>query len=277
MQELEQQIFKEWLDHGKIWDALGWAYSELGRYEYAIDRYKRAIATSGASIRSIEQLANLEKREAERLIENHELQEQEQEEVRKRLKEEGKERLENLIAIAPSAERYSLLGATYKLLALLSYDPSEKSLETYLDYLNSSREAYQKAIACNPPDLYYPLENLIGIDLLLAKDSDLDRKGWRDKISDNIKQTKASAESSTDSWAKLTLVNAKLLGFLALGRGSAEEIAAAYEHALGPKSSTSAREQDSVIRQVRMYANYAQAKTVRNMAGDVIKLIDSSI
>lgn len=54
----------ERFESGPVFEAIAEAYDELGRFDYAIDAYRRAVGQedAGASLRSIERLANLEAR-----------------------------------------------------------------------------------------------------------------------------------------------------------------------------------------------------------------------
>ena len=107
--------------NGEMLTELGDTYAELGDFEEAILRYREALAKSGprerVPIRTVEQLANLEGRFAVQLSLPDKKGEPRARSERLKPEEllvKAQERLELLLKLAPTAERYALLGSYYK-------------------------------------------------------------------------------------------------------------------------------------------------------------------
>nr|MCH9673434.1 CHAT domain-containing protein [Gammaproteobacteria bacterium] len=248
LRQLEQNVPATWAHIGEIWDAFGAAYVGLGSDQEAIKPYERAVATSDANIQAIEQLAVVESRVGEEFVRQGETTDG------RRLLRKAERRLEQLLRIAPSAERHALLGSTYKRRAV-NEEPKAR-----ITGLTKARAAYQRAVDAAPTNLFYPLENKIGLDLLLGE-----------AVSrDELRQVRTSAETSTETWSAASVANVHLLEFLAFGDGALDEAAKQYESALGPRTATSARERDAVLQQIELIANVAKDKNVRQSAAQML-------
>lgn len=292
LRELENDIPSNWGDLGRVWDAFGESYMGLGASQDAIEAYQKAIEKSGANIRTIEQLANARSRIGEKLIQAKMGSEEQNFTEAQEVLKQAYEHLEALIKIAPSSERFSLLGATYKRHALTMQGHEREAR------FGDAKEQYEKAIALNPSNLYYPLENKIGLNLLLLEnesanpqlgnsqsDGETDSKSPRDQllqeIESDIKAMRENLESCNDIWAKSSKVNLELLRFLARdGRDTAtdiyntEAIATAYYDVINSFTSTSEKERESVIKQIQLFAHYAKSKSVQDAAQQVLEQLE---
>ena len=259
LQALQKTIRSEWESLGEIWGAFGEAYRALGAYKEALEPYRKAISTSGANLQTIEQLASVESRVAEQLFQTNEIATSET------YFTHSCQRLESLIALAPSAERYALLGATYKRYGFMCNDPEVQEAKFKL-----AQAAYERAIALKPQNLYYALENKIGLDILLGSKVDLAE----------LESVRQSAKNSTDNWVATTLVNVDFLEFLASKKGGAKAleekakaIADHYNAVLNERTSISPQERDSVINQIRGFAESAKHNTVKDAAKRVLDTV----
>ncbi|MDD3519238.1 MAG: CHAT domain-containing protein, partial [Chromatiales bacterium] len=110
LEDIEAAARGEELRCAEVHERFAVAWAELNRKDRAIDHYRAALAQedAGASLRALEQLANLEIRHGAELIGQGR-----QEEGTTHM-EAGRQRLDGLLAIAESVERLSLLGSYWK-------------------------------------------------------------------------------------------------------------------------------------------------------------------
>ncbi|MEM9218397.1 MAG: CHAT domain-containing protein [Cyanobacteria bacterium P01_F01_bin.150] len=258
LHKLQQSMLPEWESLGEIWGAFGDAYFALGAYKEALEPYRQAISTSGANLQTVEKLASVESHVGEHLFQEGKLDES------KTHFDVSCQRLESLIALAESAERHALLGATHKRYGFTCQGEQQEN------QFKLAQEAYGKAIALNPKNLYYALENKIGLDILLGNRVD----------SQDLESVRQSAKTRTDNWVATTLVNTDFLEFLASKKAGAKaveekarSIAEQYKKVLNQQTSISPQERDSVIHQIRGFAECAKHKSVRNAAKQVLDTI----
>lgn len=145
--QVRSELPADWLN-GEMLNELGDTYAELGEFARAIECYRAALAVSGprerVPFRTAEQLANLESRfaldllrppgagdEARRAEAGPKWDGQE-------LLASARERIELLLKVAETAERWALLGGYYKRVARISSTDEErrealgKAAESYL-------------------------------------------------------------------------------------------------------------------------------------------------
>ncbi|MEM7250986.1 MAG: CHAT domain-containing protein [Pseudomonadota bacterium] len=246
--ELESDINQAWRDHGSIWDAFGAAYAELGYYQDAHSAYQTAIQTSDAPIQAIEQLANMESKLATSTDNDNDAVD---------LLESSITRLEALCEVAPSSERFSLIGASYKRLAHVG--------RAKVTPLRDARRAYERAIAMEPANLYYPLENKIVLDFVIDGEYD----------ADDLQRVRTSAAQSTDSWAVLSLAQTEVLAVLG-GGGNVESVTRAFVDTVLSRG-VSQRELQSALEQIRFVEAMARSAAVSRRAARIVKLIDENL
>jgi len=145
-----------WREQTDVQIRLGIAYGSLGRYMEACKYLKSALAgeagESTTTFFAVEQLANFEARIAnEKVVEAQRLATTDPE-AAQRSRVEAQEfhdsavkRLEHLLAVAPTAERYSLLGGTYRRRAMAVKKDAEKTR----DALEKATQNYRQAHVLN--------------------------------------------------------------------------------------------------------------------------------
>ncbi len=131
LNELATSCPPDWREQTAVKIKLGIAYGSLGRYEDACNHLESALAgeagESTTTFAAVEQLANFEVRIADQKID----------EARRVVRitvdcdeaqkwyQSAVDRLEALLAVAETAERYNLLGGTYRRTARATRDPHE--------------------------------------------------------------------------------------------------------------------------------------------------------
>jgi pimeloyl-ACP methyl ester carboxylesterase/tetratricopeptide (TPR) repeat protein len=175
---LESRFAEKWGKRGDVAEAFGTAWLAAGDLGQAVGWLKRAVeATDGtAAIRAIEQWANVTARlalqTAERLGDGTDtsspLVDRDLEEPIARI-DEALARLNQLIAIKPTAERESLLASTYKRKALVARMANEAQAES--DAVKAMRHHYEEAASLSEEsggkDYFYPAMNVLAADLVL--------------------------------------------------------------------------------------------------------------
>jgi hypothetical protein len=127
----------DWLAQTDVQMAIGYAYGRLREFDNARRYLITALAgegdTSTTTMRAVEQLANYEARLADDLADS-------QAERARELQESAIARLEQLLAVAETAERHDLLGGTYKRRAA-----AEPNSRTARKALSQASEHYRQA------------------------------------------------------------------------------------------------------------------------------------
>jgi len=166
---LERRHAAQWGGIGAVAEAFGLAYAQTGQRDDAIRWYQRAVAApdGSASFKSAEQLGNLLARRggANASID-----------AGAKDIAEAIAQLDRLVAIQPSAERYSLLGSAWKLRAALETrrlqgaaagdaKAARAALARAAGYYADAEAAMH---ATGAADLFYPAMNAIACELRLA-------------------------------------------------------------------------------------------------------------
>lgn len=127
----------DWLEQTDVQMAIGYAYGNLRRFEDARRYLIAALAgegeTSTTTMRAVEQLANFEARMANDLADS-------EADRARELYGEAIARLERLLEVSKTAERYNLLGSAYKRRAA-----SEPTARAAAAMLCQAREQYRQA------------------------------------------------------------------------------------------------------------------------------------
>jgi pimeloyl-ACP methyl ester carboxylesterase/tetratricopeptide (TPR) repeat protein len=172
---------------GDVAEAFGNAWMKTGVFEQAIVWYKRACASKDGTVSlvAIEQLANAEGRRAWQQIENTPSPSPEEfDHVRAQIQDATK-LLDTVIAVAPTVERHSIYGSTYKRLALVETKAgrntqAQLAIEQMRQHYKAAEDlARAQAFPGKPsPVLFYPAMNRIAAQLALvfgrATGADLD-------------------------------------------------------------------------------------------------------
>lgn len=247
---------KKWLVDGRVCAALGRAFGEAKLFEKAIPYYQRALEAENAqaTLKDIEQLANIESRHAVCLS------------SRGRPKDAlaaVNRSISRLTAIqgrgligepakGETVERLSALGSAHKRKALISPSDRSKSLEQMRDYYKkASDRALSKTKQVDP----YPLSNWLTAELTLAwqnegrrippKEMQIFKKG----LSDCRLELESAWRKRPDVWIRIGLCDLDLLEVLAeesLDDQTAARILQSYQEA---RKLASPREFESVLDQ----------------------------
>jgi hypothetical protein len=262
LREIEK---KKWPKDGRLCAALGRALGEAKRFGEAIDWYKQAVSTDDGEVtlRDIEQLANLEIRQAVRQWENGEPLDR----VLKTI-DGGIQRLESLMEglrpfsridkdkgdskIGRTSERLSLLGSAYKRRAWISASERKESLGKmagcYKEAFDLGRERGKFNV--------YPLLNWLTGEMT---------KDWQEEAESAAVQritdipellVRARSELSSDLekkrdfWTAAMIVDAELLEALLKDSPDEATIDAIAEKYLEARKLGSPREFESTLDQI---------------------------
>jgi tetratricopeptide (TPR) repeat protein len=157
LKAISQRGRAEWLKRSDVRMALGEAYGDLEQYEEAAANFAAALDTgeldSKTTIKAVEQLSNFEARLAKT--------QKKPDGIQKAI-----DRLKALQTVAPTAERFSLIGSAYKRLADLAPDAA-----VLRDRLNDAANAYAEAHAHNEKRgtfEHYPVVNWLALKVVLG-------------------------------------------------------------------------------------------------------------
>lgn len=170
---IEEAARRPDLQQGCVREKLACAWAELGDMERAIGHYRAVLSLedAGASLRSFEQLANLESRYGARLLVSGDQGEARRGEQHMK---SGLARLKLLLRAGPTAERLSLLGSHWKRRAQVSHHRGHRqAVEQALDnmqkaYWQAAEHARQRQGEWD----YYPLFNALDSSALLVAAGD---------------------------------------------------------------------------------------------------------
>ena len=170
---LDDQFGSRWGGIGSIATAFARAWDALGDHANAIGWYERAMAAQDgtAATWAIEQLANLRVRKAWSDVVRASNDGRENAraksigDARKEI-DKGIELLEKLISIQPSMERWSMLGAAYKRLAMVLDAAGQPSSKAIADMKARYADAVEAGRKARLPNVFYPMLNLIAAELV---------------------------------------------------------------------------------------------------------------
>jgi tetratricopeptide (TPR) repeat protein len=215
-QQVRSQLPADWLN-GEMLNELGNTYAELGMFARAIECYREALRASGPKervpFRTAEQLANLESRFALDLLPKSAAAGEMPEEPvdskwdGKELLKSAKERLELLLKMAETAERYALLGGHYKRVARASITAKERR-----DALGKAAESYLAASRIEGErSQHYSTLNWIGCRLLHnPKLDETERQKMRTKIQASLQALNRQRRTELSFWDLVSEPDAQL-------------------------------------------------------------------
>lgn len=263
---IEQAARDPDFQNASVREKLASAWAELGDTDRAIGHYRAALAMedAGFSLKSLEQLANLEIRQGARLLS---AKDDRKHEAGAGYMKEGLARLNLLVEIGATVERLSLIGSHWKRSAQGHLARGNRKgikdclTEMRLAYWRAAEHAHQH----NGEWDYYPLFNALDGDFLAAARGERTRIEERASQLSGLLQAGAGNASrryaeSRDFFHALAEVEAERINALWAcydGRADAcitrpdvlDRLAARYHNVLGRLGS--AREQDSAGNQLK--------------------------
>ena len=225
LQHLEAR-FAQWLDRGDVAEAFGYAWIETGSRPEGIKWLRRAIAANDgqASIRAVEQLANLQTREAVAgLGDTSGKNAGAIDEVVAAI-DKDIAMLTSLVAVQSTSERQSLLGAAYKRKALVARragrtdDEASANAAALKHYGLGEAQARELKLS----NLYYPMMNRMAAELIVHGGE----KDWRGlnaaDIADVRERLQDLARTDPEFWNLAGVAELPVL--LAVGSGNLAEV-----------------------------------------------------
>ena len=214
---LEARFDSEWGGMGAVAEAYAVAWAAARDIERALHWYRRAVAANdgSASVKANEQLANLGARQAWAQLEAAGRNGAKPAAL-KALVEQGRTEIHQAIAIldalvmlAPTVERESLLGSTWKRMARLEgmAGPSAAAAKSHaIDRMAEHyRRAEAMALQSGQADLFYPALNLVAAELL-SRGRD---RQWPDFGPERLQRVRQSLErklrEDPDFWSVVGL------------------------------------------------------------------------
>ncbi|MCL4862238.1 MAG: CHAT domain-containing protein [Caldilineaceae bacterium] len=229
-QHVRSQLPPDWLN-GEMLTTLGDTYAELGDFARAIECYRAALAASGprerVPFRTAEQLANLESRFALDLLTRPNAADSAQREPfdskwdGRALLASARERIELLLKVAETAERWALLGGYHKRVARISSTDEERrealgrAAESYLAGANLEGERGQ----------HYSMLNWISCRLLHSPTlGEAERRTMRGQIDESLHALNQRQRTELSFWDLVSEPDAELARALVETVGKMQEI-----------------------------------------------------
>jgi pimeloyl-ACP methyl ester carboxylesterase len=232
LKDLRRGIPENLLD-GEMFGLFARTSRDLDDLKGAIEFYRQAIVaqTATASLRDVEQLANLESRYA-RLLLSKGISGANESRGDKSWKphdllEASNQRLDGLLMLGRTVERLSVLAANYKRLARLT-EGSKRSHNLKMTE-KGYRAAFELARQRKDSEIYYPALNWVACAYLNSGSNrktgkqDNHRRDWLDAISAAEKDAAQREQSSSSYWTRVTKADALLTRHLVDGNWSESE------------------------------------------------------
>ncbi|CUS31294.1 hypothetical protein COMA1_10038 [Candidatus Nitrospira nitrosa] len=237
LSQVEKSCAADWLNQGNVQERLGAAYAGAGLFKEAIAHYERAAECEDpaypATLRTFEQWVNLAVRLGAKEGDKTQI---------KAAIEKGR----HLLGFSRTSERLNLMGGAQKRLAQLETDT--KQIRAHLEQAAADyREAADRRQQAGTLDSY-PILNAIVLEVLLGKD-DVDREVVLSRCE---VQAQENFEKPRSAWDAITIADVALIRAL-IGQSLPQEsnnLVDKYQAAFA-KSSTTQREQDSALTQMR--------------------------
>ena len=208
----------DWLARGDIQEAFGHFWGEFGNNDRAIDSYRAAQAAcdGSATLKGAEQLVNMLARKADERLRARGTNASDAARVDAdragagALLDEAENLVQKLIAIAPTAERYSLLGSVLKRRLPLVDD---NLLDQALQAIEQAYQCAEQRVGDCRERLYYPALNVLQTTLLrqlLGTLSDAERSSARSRIDAVRAEVEGAGFQPRDLWDKVAKVDLAL-------------------------------------------------------------------
>jgi len=214
LQQIEKAAYPAWKLQGAVAEALATAYDACGAPGEAIRLYRSAVVAGdgGASMKAREQLCNLQVREAERLADA------DADAARRHIRAAIAE-LDQLNRLSPSSERWSLIGSSWKRLAMVEARVSEwgKRLDAVQHMAYAYMQAEQLAQNENGDNLFYPRMNRMAAELAVRAGE----PGWSGFVDADVQSVRESLAtkiaSDPDFWSYVGAIELELYDAAAKG------------------------------------------------------------
>lgn len=203
IRHLEARFAALWGGMGAVAEAYGQAYAEAGDRDAAIAWYERALQANDASaqVKAFEQLANLRARRAWAMAEADDAKPAVLAQARRDI-QQALHDLQALAGMQQTLERASLIGSSYKRLALL--EGKLGNTEAQNKALAAAAAAYEQAetlaLASHNPDAFYPALNRMALQLVVHRG----QPGWAGFKAETSAEVRRSlqtkAEVDPDFW-----------------------------------------------------------------------------
>jgi tetratricopeptide (TPR) repeat protein len=204
---LEEAIKQSNFSGEKITEYLADVYSKLGNYQRAIGHYEELtkLEKAGFSFRALEQYCNVTcKYWVEEFARDPKKQKEAVTEIQKAIA-----KLESLLSLGVTSERYSLLGSAYKRELMLLNDQKQ-----FILTLQNSSKAYFDAAKISGSKSAYPINNAVQLarvfELVSGQDFQFEgstRPKYAKIIDDLEKLIQSKAKEKKDYWDLVTDTN----------------------------------------------------------------------
>lgn len=192
IRSLEAEHADHWGDQGAVAEAFGLAYTATGAIEDGIQWLQRAIAAEdgGATLRSAEQLANLQARAAAKTGDLKAVR-------------SGLKALERLTRMSPTRERLSLMGSATKRLAQAAWRKGEKdeALRAAKQAADWYRQAHASAAAAESPNAFYPARAALICEMAADMMAGTMPQCAPERLADIEQMTRKAAVACPDFWS----------------------------------------------------------------------------
>ena len=225
-----------WMDYGSVCTAIAGVRSRFGDYDAAAEIYTRAKTgdRGDVSLAALEQLVSMTARSVVKQCKSASLDRAGKRAEIARLVEANKI-IENLLALHPSSERWSLKGGMHKRWVIVA--SKGEQVKQLREMADSYRHAYDMASATKSSDMFYPLQNLIAAEIALGWCQGSEKKGksTRKQLDSLIRELASfmtsSARNSNNFWTMSQEPDYRLLTSLdnrVLNRDEERWITSAY-------------------------------------------------
>jgi hypothetical protein len=257
-----------WLKSGRMCAAIAGVYSELGRFEKAVDYSERVLIgyPATARLKDVEQLANQLARLAAA---------QQPPSVRQLERSAGM--LRQLSHLGRTSERTALRGSTAKRYAQGA--SGKKRLEALREMTEAYRQGYEDAVKNQVSNAWYPLQNVVAGKAAIGWQRGAQKKLWAG-IADDLVQLRDLAarvpERSTDFWETCLPIDVALVEAIVDGQLSPAQRKKIGTHYIEAFTRGTAREVQSAIDHIEFLQEMASSsprKPIRDLAESLGELV----
>ena len=277
LKELEGYLVEEpaaWWTSAELCARAGQALEAVGQFDRAIDYYTRVLTAERATapIAALERLANCKVRLAGQLMAADRAK-------AKRLLDEAQGTLEHLLALGPTAERWSLLGGLHKRRFQLSQADSAARAAALREMIQAYGQAYELAQAGSNGDLIYPLGNQVAAEIVLGwrtRNGKRTGKAVRDRLGRLQEAAWAAAGRHTDTFSLVATAEHLLLEALArraLDSATVEAILDRLDEALSRGATR--KEVNSIRTQLAFFRCAAETELPQERSAQILEQLNA--